>query len=127
MHSHNYRVSVPLDQVLVLLGNFQSEVDIGAQMELPWRLRSLFFPSPAMGACLTLSFSCDQVVNQISQGLCINLPLDSEIAIRDEELVIKYQEEEWLERVEWDNEATRLRFLPFFKFFGPEWQVSYVR
>jgi hypothetical protein len=39
MHSHNYRVSVPLDQVLVLLGNFQSEVDIGAQMELPWRLR----------------------------------------------------------------------------------------
>ncbi|XP_018485471.1 probable disease resistance protein At1g12290 isoform X2 [Raphanus sativus] len=40
------------------------------------------------------------------------LPLDSQSCIAGEELVIEYGDEEWKEKVEWGDEATRLRFLP---------------
>ncbi|KAH0866370.1 LOW QUALITY PROTEIN: hypothetical protein HID58_083581 [Brassica napus] len=40
------------------------------------------------------------------------LPLDSQSCVAGEELVIEYGDEEWKEKVEWGDEATRLRFLP---------------
>ncbi|KAG2260746.1 hypothetical protein Bca4012_008933 [Brassica carinata] len=40
------------------------------------------------------------------------LPLDSQSCVAGEELVIEYGDEEWKEKVEWEDEATRLRFLP---------------
>ncbi|CDY15989.1 BnaC08g41340D [Brassica napus] len=40
------------------------------------------------------------------------LPLDSQSCVAGEELVIEYGDEEWKEKVEWADEATRLRFLP---------------
>ncbi|CAF2051218.1 hypothetical protein BRARA_I05124 [Brassica rapa] len=40
------------------------------------------------------------------------LPLDSQSCVAGEELVIEYGDEEWKEKVEWEDEATRLRFVP---------------
>nr|VDD59058.1 unnamed protein product [Brassica oleracea] len=40
------------------------------------------------------------------------LPLNSESVVNVEKLVIGCDDKEWLERVEWEDEATRLRFLP---------------
>ncbi|CAN7096325.1 unnamed protein product [Brassica rapa subsp. narinosa] len=40
------------------------------------------------------------------------LPLNSKSVVDVEKFVIKYDDEEWLERVEWEDEATKLRFLP---------------
>ncbi|XP_019095259.1 PREDICTED: probable disease resistance protein At1g12280 isoform X2 [Camelina sativa] len=74
-----------------------------------------------------LPFPCLKTIHVTQCPELRKLPLDSKSVMRVEELVIKYQEEEWYERVEWDDEGTRLRFLPSFKFFGPEWQVMYVR
>lgn len=61
-----------------------------------------------------LPFPC---LNQINvQNKCrklTKLPLDSQSCIvAGEELVIQYGDEEWKERVEWEDKATRLRFLP---------------
>lgn len=60
-----------------------------------------------------LPFPC---LNQINvQNNCQNLrklPLDSQSCIAGEELVIQYGDEVWKEKVEWEDEATRLRFLP---------------
>lgn len=39
------------------------------------------------------------------------LPLDSNSGVVGEEFVINYGDEEWIESVEWKDEATRLRFL----------------
>lgn len=44
------------------------------------------------------------------------LPLDSRSGVTNEELVIKYKEKEWMERVVWEDEATQHRFLPSCKF-----------
>ncbi|EOA39284.1 hypothetical protein CARUB_v10012293mg [Capsella rubella] len=76
---------------------------------------------------LPLPFQCLKTIHITKCPELRKLPLDSKSDMTVEELVIKYQEEEWYERVEWDDEGTRLRFLPSFKFFGPEWQVMYVR
>ncbi|CDY34611.1 BnaC08g41700D [Brassica napus] len=73
-----------------------------------------------------LPFPCLKTIHVTECPESRKLPLDSQSVSRVEEFVIKYKEEEWFERVEWDDEATRLRFLPFLKFFGPEWQVTYV-
>ncbi|CAN6901962.1 unnamed protein product [Brassica oleracea] len=70
-----------------------------------------------------LPFPCLKTIHVTECPELRKLPLDSQSVFRVEEFVIKYKEEEWFERVEWDDEATRLRFLPFLKFFGPEWQV----
>uniref|UniRef100_M4EDR3 Uncharacterized protein n=1 Tax=Brassica campestris TaxID=3711 RepID=M4EDR3_BRACM len=51
---------------------------------------------------------------QIS-GSCLKLrklPLNSKSVLNVEKLVIECPDKEWLERVEWEDEATRLRFLP---------------
>ncbi|KAL0757704.1 hypothetical protein Bca101_095372 [Brassica carinata] len=40
------------------------------------------------------------------------LPLNSKSVFDVEKLVIECDDKEWLERVEWEDEATRLRFLP---------------
>ncbi|KAG5387205.1 hypothetical protein IGI04_038675 [Brassica rapa subsp. trilocularis] len=40
------------------------------------------------------------------------LPLNSKSVLNVEKLVIECHDKEWLERVEWEDEATRLRFLP---------------
>ncbi|CAF2051216.1 unnamed protein product [Brassica napus] len=40
------------------------------------------------------------------------LPLNSESVFDVEKLVIRCFDREWMERVEWEDEATRLRFLP---------------
>ncbi|KAF3497485.1 hypothetical protein DY000_02054781, partial [Brassica cretica] len=69
-----------------------------------------------------LPFPCLKTIHVTECPELRKLPLDSQSVFRVEEFVIKYKEEEWFERVEWDDEATRLRFLPFLKFFGPEWQ-----
>ncbi|KAG2319924.1 hypothetical protein Bca52824_013137 [Brassica carinata] len=74
-----------------------------------------------------LAFPCLKTIHVTECPELRKLPFDSQSVFRVEEFAIKYKEEEWFERVEWDDEATRLRFLPFFKFFGPEWQVTYVR
>ncbi|KAF3524236.1 hypothetical protein F2Q69_00046277 [Brassica cretica] len=74
-----------------------------------------------------LPFPCLKTIHVTECPELRKLPLDSQSVSRVEEFAIKYKEEEWFERVEWDDEGTKLRFLPFFKFFGPEWQVTYVR
>ncbi|VVA91081.1 unnamed protein product [Arabis nemorensis] len=60
-----------------------------------------------------LPFPC---LNQINvQNNCQKLrklPLDSQSCNAGEELVIEYGDEEWKEKVEWEDEATRVRFLP---------------
>ncbi|XP_048597733.1 disease resistance protein RFL1-like isoform X2 [Brassica napus] len=40
------------------------------------------------------------------------LPLNSKSVLNVEKLVIECHDKEWLERVEWEDDATRLRFLP---------------
>ncbi|CDY26629.1 BnaA09g46480D [Brassica napus] len=40
------------------------------------------------------------------------LPLNSKSVLNVEKLVIECHDKEWLERVEWEDEGTRLRFLP---------------
>uniref|UniRef100_A0A0D3DPA2 Uncharacterized protein n=1 Tax=Brassica oleracea var. oleracea TaxID=109376 RepID=A0A0D3DPA2_BRAOL len=70
-----------------------------------------------------LPFPCLKTIHVTECPELRKLPLDSQSVFRVKEFVIKYKEEEWFERVEWDDEVTRLRFLPFLKFFGPEWQV----
>uniref|UniRef100_A0A0D3DPA3 No apical meristem-associated C-terminal domain-containing protein n=1 Tax=Brassica oleracea var. oleracea TaxID=109376 RepID=A0A0D3DPA3_BRAOL len=72
-----------------------------------------------------LPFPCLKTIHVTECPELRKLPLDSQSVFRVEEFVIKYKDEEWFERVEWDDEATRLRFLPFLKFFGPEWQVQF--
>ncbi|EOA36057.1 hypothetical protein CARUB_v10008383mg [Capsella rubella] len=61
-----------------------------------------------------LPFPCLYQINV--QNKCRKLrklPLDSQsCSIASEELLIQYGDEEWKERVEWEDEATRLRFLP---------------
>ncbi|ESQ35602.1 hypothetical protein EUTSA_v10006784mg [Eutrema salsugineum] len=61
----------------------------------------------------TLPFPC---LNQINvQNNCRKLrklPLDSQSCSAGAELVIEYGDEEWKAKVEWEDEATRLRFLP---------------
>ncbi|CAA7019670.1 unnamed protein product [Microthlaspi erraticum] len=42
----------------------------------------------------------------------VRKPLDSSSGAADEETVIYYQDKEWMEGFEWEDEATRLRFLP---------------
>ncbi|CAN7065547.1 unnamed protein product [Brassica rapa subsp. trilocularis] len=74
-----------------------------------------------------LPFPCLKTIHITECPELRKLPLDSKSVSRVEEFAIKYKEEDWFERVEWDDEGTKLRFLPFFKFFGPEWQVTYVR
>ncbi|KAH0905889.1 LOW QUALITY PROTEIN: hypothetical protein HID58_037716, partial [Brassica napus] len=74
-----------------------------------------------------LPFPCLKTIHITECPELRKLPLDSQSVSRVEEFAIKYKEEDWFERVEWDDEGTKLRFLPFFKFFGPEWQVTYVR
>ncbi|KFK34274.1 hypothetical protein AALP_AA5G123600 [Arabis alpina] len=40
------------------------------------------------------------------------LPLGSESVVSNQELIIEYDEEEWIKEVAWEDEATQLRFLP---------------
>nr|VDD58986.1 unnamed protein product [Brassica oleracea] len=40
------------------------------------------------------------------------LPLNSESVVNVEKFVIKCDDRKWIERIEWEDEATRLRFLP---------------
>ncbi|KAG2277346.1 hypothetical protein Bca52824_059901 [Brassica carinata] len=104
-----------------------------------------------MGGCFSVSLSCDQAVNQVSQCLCVkqsyihniedNLSalettmedlkarrddlsrrVDREenngLRRRAQVQVVKgdchkvWREKEWLEGVEWEDEATKARFLP---------------
>ena len=44
------------------------------------------------------------------------LPLNSKSVVDVERFVIYCFDKEWLERVEWEDEATRLRFLPSWKY-----------
>lgn len=60
----------------------------------------------------TLPFPC---LREIDIRKCPNLrklALYSQNVGRVEELVINYREKEWIEEVEWEDEATQLRFLP---------------
>ncbi|KAL0794395.1 hypothetical protein Bca101_065772 [Brassica carinata] len=43
------------------------------------------------------------------------LPLDSRTILKVEEFEFSYKEEEWMQGIEWEDEATRNRFLPSFK------------
>ena len=51
------------------------------------------------------------------------LPLDSDSVVRFEVFSIEYREEEWIKEVDWKDEATQLRFLPFCK-LGPDPTVT---
>ncbi|KFK34273.1 hypothetical protein AALP_AA5G123500 [Arabis alpina] len=62
-----------------------------------------------------LSFPC---LNKIWIAFCPKLrklPLDSKSVASAQELIIEYKEEEWVKKVEWEDEATQHRFLPFCK------------
>lgn len=43
------------------------------------------------------------------------LPLDSKSILKVEEFDFDCEEEEWIQGIEWEDEATRNRFLPSFK------------
>ncbi|AAG12572.1 resistance to Pseudomonas syringae protein 5 [Arabidopsis thaliana] len=59
-----------------------------------------------------LHFPCLKVIHVEKCEKLRKLPLDSKSGIAGEELVIYYGEREWIERVEWEDQATQLRFLP---------------
>ncbi|CAH8383955.1 unnamed protein product [Eruca vesicaria subsp. sativa] len=59
-----------------------------------------------------LTFPC---LREMYIDLCPNLaklPLDSKSVAEVEKFVIKYQSRNWIEGVKWEDEDTRLRFLP---------------
>nr|ACP30550.1 disease resistance protein [Brassica rapa subsp. pekinensis] len=81
-------------------------------------LRSLYLSHSPMlkSICWSpLSFPC---LSKISIEGCLMLrkiPLDSNSVVRFDVFSIEHREEEWIKEVEWEDEATQLRFLPFCK------------
>ncbi|CDY15990.1 BnaC08g41330D [Brassica napus] len=80
------------------------------------------FDDPRMGRCIKKVWIDEKepvkvIVLPALDGLCCQklrkLPLNSKSVFDVEEFVIQCRyNKEWLERVEWEDEATRLRFLP---------------
>ena len=57
-------------------------------------------------------------LNYVSVFKCVKLsklPLDSKSILKVEEFDFDCEEEEWIQGIEWEDEATRNRFLPSFK------------
>ncbi|KAG2329465.1 hypothetical protein Bca52824_000645 [Brassica carinata] len=66
-----------------------------------------------------LSFPCLSRVSIAGCPMLGKLPLDSNSVVRFEVFFIEIREKEWIKEVEWEDEATQLRFLPFCK-LGPD-------
>lgn len=58
-----------------------------------------------------LLFPCLKKIDVESCPKLTKLPLDSESCIDGDELVINYRNDEWIERVQWEDKATEDRFL----------------
>ncbi|CAF2046439.1 disease resistance protein SUMM2 [Brassica napus] len=70
-----------------------------------------------------LSFPCLSKISIAGCPMLRQLPLDSDSVVRFEVFSIEYREEEWIKEVDWKDEATQLRFLPFCK-LGPDPTVT---
>ncbi|KAF8098474.1 hypothetical protein N665_0266s0042 [Sinapis alba] len=82
------------------------------------KLRSLYLShSPMLKSIYwsPLSFPCLSKINIEGCPMLRKLPLDSNSVVRSEVFFIEYKEEEWIKEVEWEDEATKLRFMPFCK------------
>ncbi|CAF2046421.1 unnamed protein product [Brassica napus] len=81
-------------------------------------LRSLYLSHSPMlkSICWSpLSFPCLSKISIEGCPMLRKLPLDSNSVVRFDVFSIEYREEEWIKEVEWEDEATQLRFLPFCK------------
>ncbi|CAH8382278.1 unnamed protein product [Eruca vesicaria subsp. sativa] len=82
------------------------------------KLRSLYLShSPMLKSIYRspLSFPCLSKISIEGCPMLTKLPLDSNSVVRFEVFFLEYREEEWIKEVEWEDEATQLRFLPFCK------------
>lgn len=82
------------------------------------KLRSLYLcHSPMLkGICWSpSSFPCLSRISIAGCPMLRKLPLDSNSIVRFEVFFIEYREEGWIKEVEWEDEATQLRFLPLCK------------
>ncbi|CAH8313050.1 unnamed protein product [Eruca vesicaria subsp. sativa] len=63
----------------------------------------------------SLPFPCLKTITAIRCPKLKRLPLNSRSGLEGEKgrLIIRYREKEWIEGVEWKDEATKTRFLPF--------------
>ena len=58
-----------------------------------------------------LSFPCLKVIHVEKCWKLRKLPLDSNSGAGGKELVLSYGDREWIEKLEWEDQATRVRFL----------------
>ncbi|KAL0714001.1 hypothetical protein Bca4012_020979 [Brassica carinata] len=82
------------------------------------KLRSLYLcHSPMLKSIYwsPLSFPCLSKISIAGCPMLRKLPLDSNSIVRFEVFFIEYREEGWIKEVEWEDEATQLRFLPLCK------------
>ncbi|KAG2257651.1 hypothetical protein Bca52824_076945 [Brassica carinata] len=82
------------------------------------KLRSLYLCHSPMLKSICWSPSSFPCLSRISIAGCPmlrKLPLDSNSIVRFEVFFIEYREEGWIKEVEWEDEATQLRFLPLCK------------
>ncbi|ESQ37517.1 hypothetical protein EUTSA_v10002924mg, partial [Eutrema salsugineum] len=59
-----------------------------------------------------LPFPCLREIQVNNCPKLRKIPLDSNSGVASKELVIKFVEKEWMERIEWEDEATKQHFLP---------------
>ncbi|KAF8046177.1 hypothetical protein N665_3968s0002 [Sinapis alba] len=90
------------------------------------KLRSLYLSySPMLKSIYwsPLSFPCLSKISIAGCPMLKKLPLDSDSVVKFEVFSIEYREEGWIEEVDWKDEATQLRFMPFCK-LGPDPTVT---
>lgn len=86
------------------------------------KLRSLYLSNSPMLKSIywsPLSFPCLSKISIEGCPMLRKLPLDANSVVRFDVFFIEYREEEWIKEVEWEDQATQLRFLPFCK-LGPD-------
>nr|VDC62173.1 unnamed protein product [Brassica rapa] len=82
--------------------------------DLTW----LVFAPNLVDLRVTSSHQLEEIISKEKAASCPMLrkfPLDSNSVVRFDGFSIEYREEEWIKEVEWEDEATQLRFLPFCK------------
>ncbi|CAN7060129.1 unnamed protein product [Brassica oleracea var. botrytis] len=102
-----------------------SQVDICVCYRLK-DLTWLVFAPNLVDLRVKYSNQLEEIISKINISECPMLrkfPLDSNSVVRFEVFFIEYAEEGWIKEVEWEDEATQLRFLPFCK-LSPDPTIS---
>uniref|UniRef100_A0A0D3DRT2 Disease resistance protein winged helix domain-containing protein n=1 Tax=Brassica oleracea var. oleracea TaxID=109376 RepID=A0A0D3DRT2_BRAOL len=102
-----------------------SQVDICVCYRLKDLMWLVFAPN-LVDLRVKYSNQLEEIISKINISECPMLrkfPLDSNSVVRFEVFFIEYAEEGWIKEVEWEDEATQLRFLPFCK-LSPDPTIS---